>query len=314
VNYLGALSSSGLLGINRRNAEYTLRWNDRRFYPRVDDKILSKQICAAAGIPTPALIAVARAQAEVPAMLREIERTGRFALKPARGAMGNGILVSVEGVASRFRRASGGWLTSEAVGFHASSIISGLYSLGGQPDAAFAEECLEVHRELRSICYEGVPDIRVVVHRGIPVMAMMRLPTARSRGRANLHQGAVGVGIDLATGRTTHAVFGTRPVRIHPDTEESVIGRQLPDFDRVLEIAVLATDATELGYVGADVVIDDHHGPLILELNARPGLAIQLANQEGLLPRLRSVEEHLKPGMSLDERLALGREIGGVGA
>jgi len=314
VNHLRALARSGLLGINRRNAEYTLRWNERRLYPRVDDKILSKQICAEAGIPTPSLLAVARVEAEVPAMLDELSRQERFALKPARGSMGNGILVAVERVASRFRRASGGWLDSEALRFHASSIISGLYSLGGLPDAAFAEECLQVHRELRAISYEGVPDIRVVVHRGIPVMAMIRLPTAKSRGRANLHQGAVGVGIDLGSGLTTHAVFGTRPVRLHPDTEESVVGRALPDFDRVLEYAVRATDATGLGYVGADVVIDEHHGPLILEMNARPGLAIQIANQEGLLPRLRAVAERLKPGMSLDERLALGREIGSPGA
>ena len=45
-----------------------------------------------------------------------------------------------------------------------------------------------------------------------------------------------------------------------------------------------------LGYIGVDFVLDRDHGPMILELNARPGLAIQMANGNGLLPRLRKVE------------------------
>jgi len=47
-----------------------------------------------------------------------------------------------------------------------------------------------------------------------------------------------------------------------------------------------------MGYLGVDIVLDAQAGPLMLELNARPGLNIQIANQEGLLHRLRLIEQH----------------------
>jgi alpha-L-glutamate ligase-like protein len=145
-------------------------------------------------------------------------------------------------------------------------------------------------------------------------MAMTRLPTSRSRGRANLHQGAVGAGVDLATGRTRHAVIQGVSTRRHPDTGEPVVDRLIPDFERALEIAVRATDLTGLGYVGADVVVDALRGPLILELNARPGLAIQVANRQGLMKRLEAIERDWRPGVDLGERLQMGRRLAAADA
>ena len=159
------------------------------------------------------------------------------------------------------------------------------------------------------------PDIRVIVYRGVPVMSMMRLPTRLSGGRANLHQGAVGMGVDLVSGRVVHAMLRSRSIDKSPDTGKPLRGVELPDFDRALRTAVAATDQTGLGYVGADVVLDARRGPMILELNARPGLAIQLANRSGLLPRLAAVDERLGPqdapdaGLDLGERIELGRSL-----
>ncbi len=308
---LGALRRAGILGINRRNAEYTLRWNPRSHYPNVDDKLRTKRLCERADIPTARLIAVVRHQVEARDLPLRLQQVDSFVLKPARGAMGNGILVVTGRDGDRVRSAGGRWVEARQLAHHASSILSGLYALGGQPDEAFVEERLELHPALRAVAADGVPDVRIVVHRGVPVMAMTRLPTLRSRGRANLHQGAVGAGIDLATGRTRHAVIGTAPARAHPDTGATVLDLPIPEFARALEIAVRASDLTGLGYVGADVVVDARYGPVILELNARPGLSIQIANRAGLLPRLRAVAAAQPEGRSLTERLALGREIGG---
>jgi alpha-L-glutamate ligase-like protein len=209
----------------------------------------------------------------------------------------------------RLLRPGGRTIEMGDVLYHAASIISGLYALGGHDDVAMVEERLTVHPVLREVATEGVPDIRVIVYRGIPVMAMTRLPTRRSDGRANLHQGAVGVGIDIATGRTMHAVLTNTPVRRHPDTKHPLLDLELPDFATTLEIAVRATDVTGLGYVGADVVVDAVRGPVVLELNARPGLAVQLANRAGLEPRLLAVEHSWKADMPLAERLLLGQRI-----
>jgi alpha-L-glutamate ligase-like protein len=309
VSLAGRLRAMGVLGINQRNGEYTSRWNRRMYYPSVDDKLETKRLLRDAGIATAPVLAVARTQSDVRAMLRELDAYPSFVIKPAHGAMGNGILVVVERDGDWFLRSGGQWLDRKALWYHSASIISGAYALGGQPDVAFAEERLAVHADLRAISTEGVPDVRVVVYRGVPVMSMIRLPTHRSRGRANLHQGAVGAGIELDSGVTNFAVCEGRAVDVHPDTLQAVLARVIPEFERVLEIAVRASDQTRLGYVGADVVVDQNHGPLVLELNARPGLAIQIANRAGLVPRLAEVDRRVRPEMHWPERIALGREI-----
>jgi alpha-L-glutamate ligase-like protein len=309
VNPIAALRRAGVLGINRRNVGYTLLWNDRRFYPRVDDKLATKALCQKARIPTPKLLAVARHHFELSHLRERLADLSSFVLKPARGTMGNGVLVVLGRDGEQLLRPEGRTISVDDLIYHAASIISGLYALGGQADAAVVEERLEVHADFREITRGGVPDIRVIVFRGVPVMAMTRLPTRRSGGRANLHQGAVGAGIDLVSGETLHAVLQDRYISVHPDTEKVLIDRPIPHFERVLEIAVRATDETELGYVGADIVVDAHRGPMILELNARPGLAVQIANRAGLLPRLNEVEEKWQPGLPVSERIALGRSL-----
>lgn len=303
------LRAFGVLGMNRRNGVYTSRWNQRSHYPSVDDKLETKRLLRDAGIATAPVLAVARLHSEVSGMLRELDSYSSFVIKPAHGAMGNGILVVRERKGDRFQRSGGQWLDRKALSYHSASIISGAYALGGQPDVAFAEERLEVHPDFAAIAAEGVPDVRVVVYRGVPVMSMTRLPTRRSRGRANLHQGAVGAGIELDSGVTHFAVCNGREVDVHPDTQQAVLARTIPEFERVLEIAVRASDQTQLGYVGADVVVDAEHGPLVLELNARPGLAIQIANRSGLVPRLAEVDRRVQPDMHWPDRIVLGREI-----
>jgi alpha-L-glutamate ligase-like protein len=302
-----------VLGINRRNADYTLAWNQRRLYPLVDDKLTTKRLCQQAGIPVPKLLAVAETHREARRLLEKLEGVTAFVLKPARGAMGNGILV-LEQREGRLWRGTRPY-SRDNFEYHAAGIISGLYSLAGHSDAAMVEERLETHPALSPLRDDGVPDIRVIVYRGVPVMCMMRMPTRLSDGRANLHQGAVGIGIDLVSGRAINAMLRGHRIEKSPDTGLPLLGLVLPEFDQVLRTAVAASDQTGLGYVGADVVLDARLGPVILELNARPGLAIQLANRAGLLPRLAAVDARLGPRsappveLTLDERIQLGRSI-----
>ena len=310
---IGALKRRGILGINRRNVDYTLAWNTRRLYPLVDDKLVTKRLCQKAGIAVPKLLAVARTHLQAHRLLDQLKSESAFVLKPARGAMGNGILVLAQREGRLWRGARG--YAAADFEYHAAGIISGLYSLAGHADEAMVEERLETHSVLAPLRDDGVPDIRVIVYRGVPVMCMMRLPTRLSGGRANLHQGAVGIGIDLVSGRATNATLRGRRVDRSPDTGKPLLGFDLPDFDVVLRTAVAATDETGLGYVGADVVLDARLGPVILELNARPGLAIQLANRAGLLPRLDAVDARLGPKeveatlFELADRIEFGRSL-----
>jgi len=126
------------------------------------------------------------------------------------------------------------------------------------------------------------------------VMAMLRLPTRQSNGKANLHQGAIGVGVDLATGVTLRGTWLNNKISKHPDTTNAVDGVQLPNWDGFMKLAAGCYELCGLGYIGVDMVLDQDKGPLILELNARPGLNIQIANDCGLTHRAHAVEARLE--------------------
>mgnify|MGYP000278568350 CR=1 FL=1 len=304
-----ALRARGVLGMNDRNGRFVLPLNPRKFYPRVDDKLLTKQLAEARGIAVPALLGVVSHYHElrhVPEMLAPHET---FVLKPARGSQGNGIVVVVGRDGDLYRRPNGTTLTVAELQQHVSSILSGVFSLRGDWDNCLIEELVIVHPEFAKIVPRGVPDIRVIVCNGLPAMAMCRLPTEESNGRANLHQGAMAVGLDMASGRAVHAMHHNLTVDHHPDTKYPLQHFAVPHWDDVLGLAAAASEIAGLGYLGVDVVVDARHGPLLLELNARPGLAIQLANDEGLVPRLEIARDRGAASMPAEQRCALAREL-----
>lgn len=122
---------------------------------------------------------------------------------------------------------------------------------------------------------------------------MLRLPTKASKGRANLHQGAIAAGIDLKTGRTLGGVWHNRTIAIHPDTGLAIGGLNIPYWSRILTIAQNLSVALKMGYIGIDIVLDVREGPVVLEANARPGLAVQIANRIGLLKVLADIDNRI---------------------
>jgi alpha-L-glutamate ligase-like protein len=290
LGWLRMLHRHGVLGMNQRNAEFVLPNNPRANYPRVDDKFLTKQLAESAGIPVPRLLGVVSYHHEMRELPQMMDGLQDFVLKPTRGAQGNGIVVITDSDARGYRKSSGRLLSYDQLRQHVSSTLSGVFSLRGDSDRCLIEARVIADEGFEPIARFGIPDVRVIVYRGVPVMAMCRLPTAASDGRANLHQGAIGAGVDLASGCITHAAHRNRPITHHADTGAPILGFQIPNWDTLLHLAARASDVSGLGYVGVDMVVDAARGPLLLELNARPGLAIQVAHLEGLLPRLRKVE------------------------
>lgn len=304
------LRKIGMMGIGQRNADFVLMYNPRKFYPRVDDKLLTKQLALAAGLPVPELFAVVREEHEIAEVHAKLAPHEQFVMKPAHGSGGDGILVISGRRGDRYRRSNGHLMSRDEFEHHLSNALSGLFSLGGHPDHLLLEYCVQFDPVFDQVSYKGVPDIRIIVFLGYPVMAMVRLPTRLSDGKANLHQGAIGVGIDIPTGLTRRGVWGTEIIREHPDTERSIVGIEIPRWADLLEMASRCYELSGLGYVGVDFVLDRSKGPMILELNARPGLAIQIANGNGLLHRLRKVEAlRDEVGLSTDpaERVAFAR-------
>src|SRR5258708_3406628 len=314
---LGArrLKQLGILGMNRRNAACILDHNPRRLFPLVDDKIRLQQLCCRIAVPTPAVYDVVEFHSSLRRLPEILGKRGDFVIKPNCGSAGRGVLVVTGQTGPDYLRHNGEKIRLEAIRQHLSDILSGMYSLGGRPDQAILQQRVHLHPAFHTTPWQGIPDIRVVLYRNKPAMAMLRLPTKESNGRANLHQGGIGTGIDIATGITHHAVQRNRFIERHPDTGTAVTGMRVPYWGEVLGMSEKVAAAVGLGYLGVDIVIDSESGPLLLEANARPGLAIQIANGRGLVPQLQAIDNELSsegilaPGESQEKRRAKEQEL-----
>lgn len=298
-----------LLGINRRNYDLIARYNPRALFQIVDHKLKTKAALTALGIPVVETLAVYRLQREIADFALHSRGWTEFVIKPAQGAGGEGVLVITGSESGKFLMSNGTGLSLLDVKAHLSDILGGVFSLNQRYDEAVVERRIHAHPVLTQRSFQGLPDIRVLVLRGIPLMAMLRVATRSSKGRANLHVGGIGIGIDLTTGRTTHAVVGKTWVTTHPDTQQPLGGVSIPHWEEVLALAARCADAVALGYLGIDLTIDPAGNPYVLELNARPGLSIQLANRRGLRPLIDEVERRNPQWLSARERVRIGQAI-----
>ncbi|MGD8757617.1 MAG: sugar-transfer associated ATP-grasp domain-containing protein, partial [Deltaproteobacteria bacterium] len=161
------LGEIGVLGLNRRNADYTLRYNQRRLYPLVDDKLRTKQLAQEAGMAVPELYGVVEAAHQIRHWSGLLEGRSDFVVKPARGSGGEGILVISGRLKDMYRVTNGELVSQSELNYHVSNILSGIYSLGGLTDKALVEYRVRCDPVFDSVTYQGVPDIRIVVFLGV---------------------------------------------------------------------------------------------------------------------------------------------------
>lgn len=304
--------SKQVLGINARNIKFIKPGNSKKSIRLVNDKLRTKRLLEKHGLPTSGLIGKIRNRKE----FYSFDWAGlpsSFVLKPNRGLGGEGIMVTFG------RKKNGKWVlphtkeaTLEDVMLRVHNILDGDYSMSGVPDTAFLEERLKIHPTFKLYSYKGIPDIRIIIFNKVPIMAMLRLPTKASHGKANLHKEGIGLGIDIASGVTTYAIQNDRMIETLPDMKLPLRGIKIPYWDEMLELSIQATSACGLNYSGVDIAVDREKGPVILELNARPGLSIQNANMAPLKERLLRVQglkvRTAKRGIKLSKEL-FGGEI-----
>jgi len=269
-----------VLAINQRNLLYVYPHNLRRHFPLADNKLLTKEALIQLDIPVPVTHKVYRRFYELRNLEEDLAQFPEFVIKPARGRGGSGIAVISGRKGADWVGVSGKVYTLHDLKKHISDIIFGVYSFGLN-DEVMIESRVMQHEAMDIISPYGLADIRIIVFQHQSIMAMTRIPTLASEGKANLHQGAVGVGIDLKSGRTHHAIHQGTPVSKHPDSKKTLIGHNLPFWKKVLEISDLTAKAVPLGYLGIDIVLAQD-GPKVLEINVRPGIEIQNANMEGM--------------------------------
>ncbi|MGA2265473.1 MAG: sugar-transfer associated ATP-grasp domain-containing protein [Phycisphaerae bacterium] len=286
----GRLRAAGVLGLNGRNMNVLIRWNPKPLYRLVDDKLATKELCEAAGLAVPRTFAVVDHPVQVRRLDRLIGAREEFVVKPVRGAGGRGVMIIAGRRGEDYLAVGERAISPEAMRYHLLEILGGSYSIGGRADRAMIEQRIIGHPALAALSGGGTADVRIVLYRGRPVMAMLRLPTAASAGRANLHQGGIGVGLDLRSGTGVAAVWNGRIVDRHVDTGRPIGDIAVPAWAEVLAAARKLAAVIGLGYLGADIVLDDQARPIVLEANGRPGLSIQLANRGGLMKKIKDVD------------------------
>lgn len=286
------LTPGGILGINARNQKF-LR-TPKKIRRILDSKLLTKKILQESSLPVLKTLNVIKTRRELFNFGWE-DLPSTFALKPNRGLGGEGIVVvygKKRGTSElTWIRATSNLITRGEIEAHILGILDGNFSMFSLPDVAFFEKRAKIIKEFKPYSFKGIPDIRIITYQRVPIMVMLRLPTKKSGGRANLHSGGIGVGIDLATGLTTNAIFNRKLIDYYPGTRYLLRGIKVPYFKQILNLAIQAQKVLRANFLGVDIVIDREEGPVILEVNTRPGLQIQLANLAGLTERIERVRD-----------------------
>ncbi len=284
------------------------KYNDRELLDSLD-KIEEKVRLSEMGVKVPENFLILESEDDLVEFEEWLKNcTEGFAMKPASGHGGQGIKVIDRKIAGRFISISGKGLERKYLVRHAQRILEGRYTRN-EPDRVIVERRLVLHPALRELMTPGLPDIRVVVLKGFPLMAMTRLPTRKSMGKANIHQGAIGAGISLSDGRISSATLLRRNVKRHPTSGKQVVGFRFNNWEDILEMASLAADASGLGFVGVDITMDKELGLVVLEVNKRPGLEIQNANRAGMRKRIKWVERAIKKSKGEMNSLGPGIKI-----
>lgn len=288
--FRGILENGPVLGMNARNRLFVNALNSREMLDLAADKLRTKEALQAAEVPVAKTYATCKSFRELPEFIKTLGDFGAFALKPNRGSQGNGILIITGRDGANFVGTGGRIFKPEDLSRHVGEILNGAFSQGGEEDSAYVEPLLKQHDGLNKLADFGLSDIRVILHKQKPVSAMLRVPTRKSDGKANLHQGAVGLAIDIETGKVTNAAQKGEFLEKHPDTGAELIGFKVPKWKQILDISKKASEAIPLGYIGVDICIDQDRGPLILEVNGRPGIEIQNVQNKGLVDGLTDKE------------------------
>src|SRR3989344_6075572 len=298
-----------ILGMNARMIDYIRKSNSPASIRLANNKLATKKALQKAGLATPRLFSVIKNRSELK-HFRWTRLPSSFVLKPTSSSGGGGIVVIFG------RNKQGNWVKASRdevfipdLREHIMDILDGNFSKSSVPDTAFFEQRVKIHADLKPYSVKGIPDIRVIVYNQVPVMAMLRLPTEESEGKANLHMGGIGVGIDLSLGATTTAILHHRLISAAPHTRLALAGIHIPFWNDILLLASRASSACGLNYVGVDIAIDREDGPLVLEVNARPGLDIQFANLAPLKSRLNRVEGLTTK--SIEKKIQLAKNLFG---
>lgn len=272
---------SEFLGMNLRNQKY-IDWDKSRT-DFTNSKLKTKLFLSARQIKVPKLHAIIKNHKDLQ-NFDFANLPAKTVIKPNKGSQGKGIIPFQKKVNGDLISVSNKTYKSEVLHKHIQEILDGKYSMGFLPDVAFFEEKIDTHKALREYAPIGLPDIRIIVYKGFPVLAMLRMPNEKSGGKANLNAGAWGLGIDIVSGKVKTCYQDGQLQKNNP-----YFNFQVPFYSEALQMAVKIAEITNISFFGCDIAISKN-GPVLIELNSKPGLKIQYVNNIGLKYRLEKID------------------------
>tara|TARA_B100001094_G_C18184150_1_gene802718 strand:- start:817 stop:1770 length:954 start_codon:yes stop_codon:yes gene_type:complete len=301
----------GALNLSRRNLSYIERYNAPQDFLLADDKLKTKYLAKKNHILTSELFAVIHSYKDLQYALNTLPQNTGFVIKPSQGSAGKGILiiVQVNKKAQYCIKKSGDRITYTELYEHVNRILEGEFTLGRQKDIALMEREVHMSSDFKGYSFKGLPDIRFIVFLGFPIMAMLRLSTQSSDGKANLHQGAIGVGLDITTGEALQAIQYNQSIYAHPDTGLILKNIKVPRWNDCLTLSASCYNLFKLGFMGVDIALNQKQEPILLEVNARPGLSIQNATGQGLIPWLNKIESQDSSNMTTSKRVEYVKKV-----
>ena len=273
--------STKVIGMNARNIHLVNPNNPRKYFQLANNKFLTKNWLQVNGFPCAKTIATIQSKFQISECFEKIKNIQSMVIKPSQSFGGKGILLLQE------KTPEGNWLTpskkiikEENFKSHCTDILSGIFSNEGREETVLIEEKLMPNDEFMPEL-KCLSDLRVICLKDKIVLAMVRIPTQKSGGKANLHAGGIGLGVDLKTGKITQAIQSGQKITHHPDNQFPLIGHQIPSWSQIVEKSNRLVQKFPLKYIGIDWALATPF-PQILEINSRPGLEIQNANGIGL--------------------------------
>ncbi len=274
---------------------YGICYGRGRNHELLDDKLLFDQICTAAGLPKPQLLLYTKAgtvraadstilasDAAVQSKLR-----GSFEsliLKPSAGSSGgDGILRCVRGHDGRFNSPSGPIDYARLTSSDSEDILL-QEEVQNHPDLSLLSDSLLC---LRIMTVSGRRKVRVPC--GLLKIA------APGQIADNGHAGGIYVAVNMSSGRL--APYGTNEhlerFERSPILNTAFADFAVPRFDEVLSVVEHAASAfSDLPVVGWDVAVAEA-GPVIVEGNSSPSLAMIMKTHHGATQLRLALDELL---------------------
>ncbi len=248
------LKNYGILWQNARN-KYILDYNDDNAKTLADSKIKTKEFLSKKWIKISESLHIIKNFEE----LKNFDFYALplpFVIKPNAWYWGKGIIIIDKFESWFFISNDNNKYTITDLQKHSEEILSWFYSLSWNRDKVIFERKIVLHHLIGLLWKYWLPDIRAIVFNMVPVMAMLRVTTANSKWKANLHVWACWVWIDIRTWKLTNINQFWKNIKSIPWIWD-VRNIELPFWEDILFLASNIQKITNIWYIWCDIVLDD---------------------------------------------------------